>query len=163
MILNVPYWVFIIVYYASKEPIKWLMTDGQYIALFLSRTSILLNAAINPIIYFTRMKEIREMRAICYPSQATPSGITMSQYGRVERMSSLRVQESSLTVLKNTISNGAESLSRGLSRLSVTNSRPVETENVEEKAGSKDDISVNSYKNAIRAGSIVVEDQNNIK
>lgn len=109
------------------------------------------------------MKEIREMRAICYPSQATPSGITMSQYGRVERMSSLRVQESSLTVLKNTISNGAETLSRGLSRLSVTNSRPVETENVEEKAGSKDDISVNSYKNAIRAGSIVVEDQNNIK
>ncbi|KAL5268222.1 hypothetical protein ACHWQZ_G002174 [Mnemiopsis leidyi] len=65
IIFNVPYWSFTLaVMFFQADHIRWVTTNGIYINIFLSRTSVVMNAACNPIVYFTRIQALRKLWSI---------------------------------------------------------------------------------------------------
>ncbi|XP_063684113.1 uncharacterized protein LOC134818471 [Bolinopsis microptera] len=61
IIFNVPFWSFTLaVMFFHADHITWVTTNGIYINIFLSRTSVVMNAACNPIVYFARIRALRK-------------------------------------------------------------------------------------------------------
>jgi hypothetical protein len=53
------------IYISSNNTfITWLETRGQYLNLFLSRVSVIVNAGINPIVYLLRIEEMRNLSSL---------------------------------------------------------------------------------------------------
>eukprot|EP00116_Pleurobrachia_bachei_P005669 sb/3465931/ len=61
IIFNVPFWSFLlaIIFFKDGDHIEWLAVNAIYVHIFLSRTSVVMNAACNPIVYVTRIHELR--------------------------------------------------------------------------------------------------------
>jgi hypothetical protein len=65
IIFNVPFWSFTLAVMLFKaDHLKWVNTNGLYIHNFLYRTSVVMNAACNPIVYFARIQALRRMWSI---------------------------------------------------------------------------------------------------
>ena len=59
IVCNAPYWVLMLIYISSnKSFIHWLTSGGHYLNLFLSRTSVVINAGLNPLVYLLRVEEL---------------------------------------------------------------------------------------------------------
>ena len=62
VIFNVPIWIFTLaVTFFHTDHIGWVITSGIYIHIFLYRTSVVMNAACNSIVYFARIKALRRL------------------------------------------------------------------------------------------------------
>lgn len=62
VIFNVPFWSFTLaIMFFQADHIQWIITNGIIIQIFLSRTSVVMNAACNPIVYFTRIRALKKM------------------------------------------------------------------------------------------------------
>ena len=69
VVFNVPFWIFllIVMFFGQSDHIAWVSNHYSYIHIFVYRTSVALNAACNPIVYFTRM---RALRTLWWPKNA---------------------------------------------------------------------------------------------
>lgn len=62
IMFNVPCWAFYGYFLSGKKdnPVKWLRGEtGMYINIFLYRLSVVMNSAVNPVIYLCRMNALR--------------------------------------------------------------------------------------------------------
>ena len=62
IMFNVPCWLFYCYFLSHKnyDPVKWLQgRTGLFINIFLYRLSVVMNSAVNPIVYFCRMNALR--------------------------------------------------------------------------------------------------------
>ena len=64
LVFNVPLWVytlFILTAKGDEDFVQWIRENALYVTIFCQRTSIVMNAACNPIVYFTRIRPLRLM------------------------------------------------------------------------------------------------------
>ena len=63
VVFNVPFWIFllIVMFFGQSDHITWVTRNYAYIHIFVYRTSVAMNAACNPIVYFTRMQALRRL------------------------------------------------------------------------------------------------------
>ena len=68
IVFNVPFWSFTLaILFFQADHITWLKNNAMYIHIFLYRTSVLMNAASNPIVYLTRIRALK--RQFVMPKQ----------------------------------------------------------------------------------------------
>ena len=63
ILFNMPCWLFYLYLFACKlNPQAWVRAkSARYIHIFVSRLSVSLNAAVNPIVYFSRIEGLRRL------------------------------------------------------------------------------------------------------
>ena len=65
ILFNVPYWVYVclnmLYFMGTVDLTRWLVAQhGSYFILFVTPISIIVNAAVNPLLYFSRIAPLRE-------------------------------------------------------------------------------------------------------
>ena len=62
---SAPYWVVIIIYMSQggqhSSLVAWLEGDGQYAHILITPISVVINAGVNPLVYYFRIDEIRHL------------------------------------------------------------------------------------------------------